>query len=103
MAKFSESGLNAQFIKAWAYTLDLQDDKNDPSHLQKTFSELCTELKFLYVAITRPNNRLFIIDEHISARKAIEEIWSRIGAVQFVTKDEVKEQIMAKKAAQNGD
>jgi ATP-dependent exoDNAse (exonuclease V) beta subunit len=36
---------------------------DDPSERQRKFSQLCTELKFLYVAITRPKNRLFIYDE----------------------------------------
>lgn len=70
---------------------------------------LCTELKFLYVAITRPKLRLFIYDEDREARKPIEEIWTRIGAVQRVTADQIREQVEqrrleaeAKKEARNG-
>ena len=50
---------------------------------------MCTELKFLYVAITRPKQRLYIYDEDTEARKPLEAIWLKLGAVQKVTKEEL--------------
>lgn len=50
---------------------------------------LCTELKFLYVAITRPKKRLFIYDEDTEARKPLEAIWTKLDAVKIVTKEEL--------------
>ena len=50
---------------------------------------LCTELKFLYVAITRPKKRLFIYDEDTEARKPLEAIWTKLDAVKIITKEEL--------------
>ena len=68
--------------------------------MQQKFSALCTELKFLYVAITRPKNRLFIYDDNVQDRKPLENIWTRIGAVERVTRDEVKEQLASLEQSQ---
>lgn len=35
------------------------------------YAELCSELKMLYTAITRPKNTLIIYDEDATARKSI--------------------------------
>ena len=53
---------------------------------------LCTELKFLYVAITRPKLRLFIYDEDTEARKPIEALWTQLGAVQRITRKQLEEE-----------
>ena len=37
-------------------------DTTDPDEVARVYGKLCVELKFLYVAITRPKNRLFIYD-----------------------------------------
>ena len=71
IAKYLEDGSNEQYIKEWSYSMAYKRDGDrdedaqvaDSSELLRKFSQLCTELKFLYVAITRPKNRLFIYDE----------------------------------------
>jgi hypothetical protein len=37
----------------------------------RKFSMLCVEMKFLYVAITRPKRRLIIYDDAVDGRKPI--------------------------------
>lgn len=39
------------------------------------YSELCSDLKLLYTAITRPKKSLIIYDDHPSTRKFMEQIW----------------------------
>lgn len=41
----------------------------------KDFSLLCLELKQLYVAITRPKNRIIIFDTNAEPRRMIQEYW----------------------------
>jgi ATP-dependent exoDNAse (exonuclease V) beta subunit len=41
-----------------------RNDKAIPDSELNKYAELCTELKLLYVAITRPRNRLIIFDEN---------------------------------------
>lgn len=66
---------------------------------------LCTELKFLYVAITRPKKRLFIYDHDNEARKPIESIWTKLGAVKHITREmivEMKQKRLTEAAAAQG-
>ena len=58
--------------------------------VQRRYQGLCTELKFLYVAITRPKNRLYIYDETTEARKPIEALWNKLGIVSHVTREELE-------------
>lgn len=48
---------------------------------------LCVELKFLYVAITRPKRRLIIYDDVAEGRKPIQAYWEKLGVVDVVTKE----------------
>ena len=91
--RYDLDGTDAQFIKSWNYALNIDEVDPDRCEIQRKYSQLCTELKFLYVAITRPKNRLFIYDENIQDRKPIEDIWTRIDAVQWITKQQVQEQL----------
>lgn len=45
------------------------------------YAELCSELKMLYTAITRPKNTLIIYDQDSTARKTIEKIWEKLEVV----------------------
>ena len=54
--------------------------------IYRKFAKLCTELKLLYVAITRPKNLLLIYDEDSSLRKPIQTYWTKIGAVNEISK-----------------
>ena len=47
---------------------DIIKDIND-------YAELCSDLKLLYTAITRPRKTLIIYDEDPSCRKLIEKMW----------------------------
>ena len=53
----------------------------------RKFSLLCIELKFLYVAITRPKRRLIIYDEQAEDRKPLQAYWEKLGIVDVVTKE----------------
>ncbi len=58
---------------------------------QKEYSALCTELKQLYVCITRPKKRLIIYDEDSSTRDIILKYWQRLGAVDIITEGMISE------------
>ncbi|OMJ66529.1 hypothetical protein SteCoe_36591 [Stentor coeruleus] len=51
---------------------------NDPN-----YSMLCTELKHLYVAVTRPKKRLLIFDDDLEIRKNAEVYFSFMNVVQY--------------------
>ena len=51
---------------------------------------MCTELKQLYVCITRPKKRLIIYDEDASAREILLKYWEKLDAVDIITEDIIK-------------
>jgi tRNA uridine 5-carbamoylmethylation protein Kti12 len=55
--------------------------------VEKEFSNLCTELKMLYVCITRPKKRLIIYDDDPSSREAIMKYWEKVNAVDVITEE----------------
>jgi hypothetical protein len=61
--------------------------KRERKEIYRKFSMLCIELKFLYVAITRPKRRLIIYDDFVEGRKPIQNYWEKLGLVDFVTRD----------------
>lgn len=52
----------------------------------RKFAQVCTELKLLYVGITRPKNFLLIYDDETSVRKPIQEYWRATNVVDVVDK-----------------
>lgn len=60
------------------------------------YGELCSELKLLYTAITRPRNTLIIYDENSAGRKIVEKYWEKIGVTETITK-EILEAVKDKK------
>ena len=57
----------------------------------RKFSMLCIELKFLYVAITRPKRRLIIYDDEADGRKPIQAYWEKLGVIDVITKQQIAE------------
>ena len=55
----------------------------------RKFSKVCTELKLLYVAITRPKNLLLIYDQDNSFRKPIQRCWETLKVVDVVTQNQL--------------
>ncbi|CAK74855.1 unnamed protein product (macronuclear) [Paramecium tetraurelia] len=49
--------------------------------LTYNYSALCNEIKQLYVAVTRPRQRLIIYDENQQARQQIQNIWQKLNLV----------------------
>lgn len=49
------------------------------------FSELATELKLLYTAVTRPRNTLIIYDQQLEKRKLIEQYWEKLALVDKIS------------------
>ena len=66
--RFEADGTDAEYIRSWNYALNIRDGEPDGDEIMRKYSLLCTELKFLYVAVTRPKNRLFIYDETVQDR-----------------------------------
>ncbi|CAD8203599.1 unnamed protein product [Paramecium octaurelia] len=58
--------------------------KNRLEH-QEISIDLCQELKQLYVAITRPKNRLIIFDQSLEKRKIIQNIWIQLDAIDIIS------------------
>ena len=59
LEKFETTGEGAEFEFEWQLETT---NETDPDEIARVYGKLCVELKFLYVAITRPKNRLFIYD-----------------------------------------
>lgn len=57
----------------------------------RKYSNLCVELKFLYVAITRAKNRVLIYDSYETKRKPVLDYWNKMGVVHVVTKQMLQE------------
>lgn len=56
------------------------------------YAELCSELKLLYTAITRPRKTLIIYDHgDCPARNNIEKLWDRLEVIEIITKELVLE------------
>jgi hypothetical protein len=64
--------------------------KRHRDEIYRKFSMLCIEMKFLYVAITRPKRRLIIYDDVADGRKPIQNYWERMGVVDVVTKEQIQ-------------
>jgi hypothetical protein len=56
------------------------------------YAELCSDLKLLYTAITRPRKTLIIYDEDPACRKLIEKMWENLGIIQIVTKELIEQE-----------
>ena len=56
------------------------------NEVYRQYSLLCIELKFLYVAITRPKKRLIIYDYDANAIKPILRYWESMGIVDVLNK-----------------
>jgi ATP-dependent exoDNAse (exonuclease V) beta subunit len=50
----------------------------------RRFAMVCTELKLLYVAITRPKNFLIIYDDDAEVRKPMQEYWLKSNVVDYI-------------------
>ncbi|CAD8176793.1 unnamed protein product [Paramecium octaurelia] len=51
--------------------------------LTYNYSQLCNEIKQLYVAVTRPRQRLIIYDENPQARQYIQNIWQKLNLIEY--------------------
>lgn len=56
---------------------------------QSKLSLLCTELKHLYVAITRPKCNLIIFDEDPDKRRYMQGFWKYMDVVEFIESNEI--------------
>jgi len=61
--------------------------KKERSLVYRQFAQLCTELKFLYVAITRPKKVLLVYDTDNALRKPLQDFWNKLGLIHVVTKE----------------
>ncbi|CAD8075657.1 unnamed protein product [Paramecium sonneborni] len=53
--------------------------------LTYNYSALCNEIKQLYVAVTRPRQRLIIYDENPQARQYVQNIWQKLNLIDHFT------------------
>ena len=86
-----ETPINTQSVQAESDNevtsiLKLKSDRNFIDTVYRKFSQVCTELKLLYVAITRPKNFLLIFDRDSSQRKPLQEYWLKQNLIDFVSK-----------------
>jgi ATP-dependent exoDNAse (exonuclease V) beta subunit len=47
-------------------------------------------LKQLYVAVTRPRNRLIIYDEVLGKREKLQKMWKQLDLVDMITSDDIQ-------------
>ena len=66
--------------------------KTEFAEVYRKFAQVCTELKLLYVAITRPRKLLLIYDENPVQRAPLLKHWSRIGVIDIVNQNMVNDQ-----------
>lgn len=70
------------------YETDLQLTlRKHRDEVYRKFSMLCIEMKFLYVAITRPKRRLIIYDDVSEGRKPIQNYWEKCNVIDVITKE----------------
>ncbi|KAH6809207.1 hypothetical protein C2S51_026990 [Perilla frutescens var. frutescens] len=62
--------------------LDNNSPKSFPSFSESRHNILCSELKQLYVAITRTRQRLWICENNVEVFKPMLDYWKRLGLVQ---------------------
>ena len=61
--------------------------KKERSLVYRQFAQLCTELKFLYVAITRPKKVLIVYDADSALRRPLQDFWAKLGLIHVVGKE----------------
>lgn len=64
-------------------------------NMLKQYNALCTELKQLYVCITRPKKRLIIYDESNENRDQMLRFWSQLSAVDIITEDMIRQSLLS--------
>ena len=64
--------------------------KKERQEIYRKYSMLCIEMKFLYVAITRPKRRLIIYDDTVDGRKPIQNYWEKLDIVDVISKDMIQ-------------
>ncbi|CAD8201725.1 unnamed protein product [Paramecium octaurelia] len=74
----SEQKNNNELVEVW------QLKQKNFKDYQQVSIDLCQELKQLYVAITRPKQRLIIFDQSLEKRRIIQNIWTKLNAVKVV-------------------
>ena len=72
-------------------TETLMSTKRD-RQFYKNYGLFCTELKHLYVCITRPKKRIIIFDEDSEIRQPILEFWNKLNVIDVVTDTMMKDQ-----------
>ena len=58
--------------------------KTHRQEVYRRYAKVCTELKLLYVAITRPKNLLIIYDEDPEDRRPIQAYWESTNLVDVI-------------------
>ncbi|CAD8167125.1 unnamed protein product [Paramecium pentaurelia] len=68
--------------------------------LTYNYSSLCNEIKQLYVAVTRPRQRLIIYDENPQARQYIQTIWQKLNLIDHFVGTNIKDKNVERFAKQ---
>ena len=58
----------------------------------ENYGMLCNEFKQLYVALTRPRNRIVIYDDNVEKRVNVENYWKSLSLVQVINKNILEDQ-----------
>nr|GEV91261.1 UvrD-like helicase, ATP-binding domain, P-loop containing nucleoside triphosphate hydrolase [Tanacetum cinerariifolium] len=96
---FGSSPLKEQWRLIYGYMKerDLLEEKHPhafPSFSEERHNVLCSELKQLYVAITRTRQRLWICEHKEEMSKPMFDYWKKMGLVQVRTLDDCVAQAM---------
>ena len=63
--------------------------KTKKHEIYRTFAKVCTELKLLYVAITRPKTLLIVYDEDPQVRRPIQNYWEAVNVVDIISQNQI--------------
>ena len=107
---FTDSDLSSEKWKILQKIVKIDEKRENPENLENSeidsptsskfkcqsdfdaskYGLLCTELKHLYVSITRPKQNLIIFDESPEKRRYIQELWSSLDLINIVELDHQK-------------
>ncbi|CAD8097528.1 unnamed protein product [Paramecium primaurelia] len=74
----STEEIKNELIEVWQLKMKSNKENKEIS------IDLCQELKQLYVAITRPKQKLIIFDQSLEKRRNIQNIWIKLDAIQII-------------------
>ena len=94
--KPAESGVHTSVQNEHEEVITKLSLKRERGEVYRQYAQLCSELKFLYVAITRPKKVLIVYDEDNKLRLPLQTFLSKLNLVEVVSKDMLQDHSLLK-------